>query len=553
MKRNINKTNLLFSFFFFFFLTITEVFAANGTFVTNQTNVYVGSQTSVILSVANVSGNITAAGGIIGVNDSSCISIINYESMNNYMNINGNKFAYFNTTGSSISTTTALVKITIKGLKPCTGKITISSPQVTDGNGNNDAGVSTGNIYVSNPPSTNNNLSTLNVSGFNLNLGFSTNQTSYNVEVNANISSVLISATPEDNSASVSGTGTHNLNYGNNYINVTVTSAANTKKTYTINVNRFDNRNNDNNLKSLSIKDCQLTPEFSTNQTNYKVEVPYEIESLNINATPNNSKSSISIIGATGLVSEQTRNIEIIVTAENGSQKKYIIEATRKKDPNKILSKVNNLTELTPSIGILSPVFDKNILDYIIYLPYEITDIDFTTKLEDETYSKLETTGNHQLEAGKNNIFKFKITAEDESIKTYTVNVKRASDPQYQTSSNTYLKSITIKNGSSIKFNKKINLYQIKKQKGFQISYQTEDPNAIVHKIEKDKNIYLIVVSPSGEYNIYTLTEEKKDISLILGIIITIETIGIITYLILHRNTLKTSKKMKKLFNFKKK
>ena len=64
-------------------------------------------------------------------------------------------------------------------------------------------------------------------------------------------SSVTVSATAEK--GTVSGTGTVNLNYGSNVVNVTVTAPAGNKKTYTITITRNDKRSNDSSLKSITL------------------------------------------------------------------------------------------------------------------------------------------------------------------------------------------------------------------------------------------------------------------------------------------------------------
>lgn len=109
------------------------------------------------------------------------------------------------------------------------------------------------------------------------------------------------------------------------------------------------------------------------------------------------------------IASEETRNVSVTVTAENGSSKTYNIAVTRGKDPNKKLFKDNYLTSITPSIGILSPVFNKEKTNYVIYLPYEVDSITFNVTLSDTKYGILTTDIPKTLMPGVSNVFKYTV------------------------------------------------------------------------------------------------------------------------------------------------
>lgn len=78
----------------------------------------------------------------------------------------------------------------------------------------------------------------------------------------------------------------------------------------------------DNNLKSLSVEGYEFDKEFNKDKVDYVVNVPEGTTSINILATANDSKSSISGKG-TVEVSPGTNNLKIVVRAENGSEKTY--------------------------------------------------------------------------------------------------------------------------------------------------------------------------------------------------------------------------------------
>lgn len=95
----------------------------------------------------------------------------------------------------------------------------------------------------------------------------------------------------------------------------------------------------DNYLKSLSVKGLKLSPTFNKNTTSYTVEANDNTTSVVISASKNDSKSSVSGAG-THKVSEGENKFVIVVTAQNGSTRKYTV-VVNVIDPNPI--KVNVL------------------------------------------------------------------------------------------------------------------------------------------------------------------------------------------------------------------
>lgn len=84
----------------------------------------------------------------------------------------------------------------------------------------------------------NNWLSSLNVTGYNLTPSFQGGVTEYSFIVEENVVSITVSASPVASTSQVSGTGTINLNYGQNIISVVCTAQNGTARTYTLNVVR---------------------------------------------------------------------------------------------------------------------------------------------------------------------------------------------------------------------------------------------------------------------------------------------------------------------------
>ena len=509
-RRGIMKKLYKFILPFLLFVLIPNVKAADVTFQISGGSVYIGNSTNITVRMNSNVGNIITFEGEFGVSDSSCLRI---NSISSSFGTNGNRIAAVDGSGRGWGSGTTIATINVTGLKNCTGRVTMNGVLAGTLSGGVSAVASSGNISVTTPPSSNNNLASLTVNVGGLNPGFSQANTNYSVSVDSNVTSIDIQASPADGGARVEGTGNKGLNYGNNTFGIKVTAPSGAVKTYTITVNRKDNRSGNNNLASLSINGASLDQPFDPNNTSYTAKVPFEIETASINANPADGKARVSISGNSGLISEETSNVSVTVTAENGASKTYTIAVTRGKDPNKVLSTDNYLRKLEPSIGILSPVFDKEKENYVIYLPYEVDTISFNAKVSDSRYGILNIDAPDKLVPGIANVFRFNVTAEDESVRTYTVVVKRAINPETETSSNTYLESIKLNNGELLytngkvvtDFNKEIKKYFYKKNNDFTYEAIPEDPNAAVTTVKDGSSIQFIVEAPNGEFSIYTL------------------------------------------------
>ena len=113
----------------------------------------------------------------------------------------------------------------------------------------------------------------------------------------------------------------------------------------------------DNTLSSLSIDGVNLEPAFNKNTTSYNVNLEAGVTKINVKATPNDKSAKVTGIGEIE-VSEGNNNIEVVVTAENGSTKTYTITANVKEyDPinvkveNSKYTVVRNIKNVTAPNG----------------------------------------------------------------------------------------------------------------------------------------------------------------------------------------------------------
>ena len=89
------------------------------------------------------------------------------------------------------------------------------------------------------------------------------------------------------------------------------------------------NKSSNNNLKSITIENVELNPEFNKDTLEYSAVVEGDIEKITINAEAEDGKSSIDGLGEKDL-QEGLNEITLYVNAENGDVKEYKINITRK-------------------------------------------------------------------------------------------------------------------------------------------------------------------------------------------------------------------------------
>ena len=180
----------------------------------------------------------------------------------------------------------------------------------------------------------------------------------------------------------------------------------------------------DNALKSLAVTNATISPAFNAGTTNYTAEVAFEVSKLDIKAEANDSKATVSIYSP-NLVPNGTTNVTVTVTAENGSQKVYMIAVKRAQDPNYVASSNNDLSGITVNGFLLSPVFSADNTSYVIWLPYE-TEAVTVSGIAADSKASVTVEGGTDLKAGQDNEIKVICAAEDGSEKVYTVIAKRA-------------------------------------------------------------------------------------------------------------------------------
>lgn len=201
------------------------------------------------------------------------------------------------------------------------------------------------NITRKDTRSANNNLSKLEIK--NQKLNFKKNAYTYILEVENDISSVIINATPEDTRAKVTGVGNTPLKEGSNLIYVTVTAENGSKKTYTINVIRksLNNENKDDNnyLSSLTINGIIF--KFDKEKTSYVLGVPNSMTNATIINKTESDKAVLEVSDTALAVGNNIINIK--VTSEKGTIRTYTLYINRERES---LTEIKTIEDLNKKI-----------------------------------------------------------------------------------------------------------------------------------------------------------------------------------------------------------
>ena len=197
-------------------------------------------------------------------------------------------------------------------------------------------------------------------------------------------------------------------------------------------------KSSDSTLKSLSVLEGAISPEFNKDVREYKLTVPNEIGGANVTAIPTDSKATVTVTGNVGL-KEGENTVTIIVVAEDGSSSKYLIRVTRARAELSLQSLVikykNQEGELVEIL--LNPVFNFQTYEYTLEdLEYwvEKLNIEAIANIEGAT---IDIQGANQLVEGENIVtitVKAPIQVAEgeelqEEIKTYTIKFNRKQQP----------------------------------------------------------------------------------------------------------------------------
>ena len=205
-----------------------------------------------------------------------------------------------------------------------------------------------------------------------------------------NLSTLEVTAIPENRNANVTITGNTNFKEGINIIVIEVTSPDKTSKTqYTISVTKTRDLEKANaKLETLAIENVSLEPEFAKDIYQYNAIVSNTTENLNVLAIPEKQNAKVEKTGGENLqYGNNVLNIQVM--AENGyTIKQYTVNAYRRNEEeqkiadeeqqaniqklNAILEEQEKGEEPTQSNNNIIENIEKNIWFVILYIIFSI-------------------------------------------------------------------------------------------------------------------------------------------------------------------------------------
>ncbi|QIZ07222.1 cadherin-like beta sandwich domain-containing protein [Priestia megaterium] len=186
-------------------------------------------------------------------------------------------------------------------------------------------------------------LSKIEIEGIKLDQLFSADLKEYSATVKNEVQSIrlLVESSNPDSSITINGqtvisgvVGAYSLQTGENKFIISVDNGSNSTNTYTLTIMRAENGNN--LLQSIILSKGQLSPNFSSTGTDYKVVVPNDVPVITIKPTSVDTTSTIKVNetlvtkdGAAVELPVGESDIIIAVTAETGEKRIFTLHITR--------------------------------------------------------------------------------------------------------------------------------------------------------------------------------------------------------------------------------
>lgn len=230
---------------------------------------------------------------------------------------------------------------------------------------------------------------------------------------------------------------------GNNATNnnTTTNNTTNNNKDNKTNTTETTKSNNAN-LSNLGIKPNDFKG-FKASKTSYDVTVPNDVEKVTVYATAQDNKAKIKGNESQKLkVGKNTLNV--VVTAEDGTQKTYTINVTRE-EANQTDENTSNTTNNETSsektqesqsetnsdlknLSIkgytLNPAFSPNVYEYKVDVNGDVSSLDIETEGASHSVS-VDIVGNENLAEGENTITVLVYNEETKQNSTYQIIVNK--------------------------------------------------------------------------------------------------------------------------------
>jgi hypothetical protein len=302
-------------------------------------------------------------------------------------------------------------------------------------------------------------LSSLTVSPGTLQPSFNGGTTQYSVDLSNNVTSVTVTAQAavSGDTVTINGQTTTRrvISLGaagsTTSVNIVVSESSTSSRTYTVLLRRASLAGN-NSLQGLAISPGTLAPAFNANELLYTVDVGNNVGSFRVTPTLQDPDATMTVNGQatdsgqartiTLNPAGQSTSIRMVVEAQNGTQKTYLVSVSRGVSGN------NNLRSLTITPGTLDPRFSAGEVGYTVNVGNNVTSVTVTAASQDAT-ARLTINGQQTASrsitlgpAGSSTPVIIVVTAQNGTQKTYTAGVLRAAP-----GGNNNLQSLTISPG----------------------------------------------------------------------------------------------------------
>lgn len=331
-----------------------------------------------------------------------------------------------------------------------------------------------------------------------------------NFEYKADADSLNIYATLLDNKESfVEGYGPRevNLNYGRNNILVKTKKNQDDIKTYTLIVDRDDNRSKENRLKNLFVSNAKI--DFEPNKNTYNVNVGKNVEEIAINGTLMDNKAYF-VYGYEPRKVKLSEGLNVVflkIKSEDGNERQYKVNIFKNNTETKNQDDTLKLDSLSVSKGTIDFKDDKD--KYNLEVNESIDKIDVYAFANRKDVD-IDISGNENLKIGKN-IIKIKLTLNNET-KEYIINVTKKKKEKV----NPELKMLNV-SGYNIKFKPQQLDYEINldsKRNLIVTAYPKNNKHKITileDNIKENTSIIKILVSDNNDHSqTYTIKVKKK-------------------------------------------
>ena len=162
-------------------------------------------------------------------------------------------------------------------------------------------------------------LSSLSVEGLAISPAFSSDVTSYSLEIPFSVESINISATANDPKATIAGTGNVPFQPGQtNVCKVVVTAQNGSTTTYEIKASRAATASTECSLAELKVAGYTLAPLFDKDVFKYVIVAGDSLKQADITAVPVHPMANVKVLGSSGVYPGKENVYNVVCTAEDG-------------------------------------------------------------------------------------------------------------------------------------------------------------------------------------------------------------------------------------------